>query len=165
MYGDKARVEIERKFLVTGDGWKADADEGVRVRQGFLSGDENGVVRVRRVLDKGVLTIKGPTRGISREEFEYTIPAADAERMLDALCAGGTVDKTRYRIPRDGVVWEVDVFAGDNAGLVLAEVELDSEDQEVTLPDWLGEEVSRDPRFYNAYLARNPFTTWSDAGS
>ena len=160
MYGDKARVEIERKFLVTGEGWKSEAGEGVRVRQGFLSGDENGVVRVRRVLDLGVLTIKGPTRGISREEFEYTIPAEDADRMLDTLCTGGVVDKTRYRIPRGDVVWEVDVFAGDNAGLVMAEVELASEDQEVELPDWLGEEVSRDPRYFNAYLARRPFSTW-----
>jgi len=163
-YGDKARIEIERKYLVTGDGWRT-GEPGVEVRQGFLCASGSGpTVRVRSVSGagiepRGVITVKGPTRGISREEYEYEIPVADAEAML-GLCTGSVVRKTRYRIPHAGLVWEVDVFHGDNAGLVLAEVELDATDQEVQPPDWVGEEVSSDPRYFNAYLSRHPFTTW-----
>jgi len=164
-FGDKARVEIERKFLVAGEGWRA-GNPGVDVRQGFLCAAEDGpTVRVRSVSGagiepRGVVTIKGPTRGISRAEYEYEIPVAEADAMLESLCVGTLVRKTRYRIPHAGLVWEVDVFHADNAGLLLAEVELDDPDQPVVLPDWVGEEVSRDPRYFNAYLARHPYSTW-----
>ena len=164
MFGDKARVEIERKYLVASDGWRSE-DPGVEVRQGFLSAGGGATVRVRSVFGdditpRGVVTIKGPTVGISREEYEYEIPVADAEAMLARLCLGSVVRKTRYRIPHRGLTWEVDVFYDDNQGLVLAEVELDSVDQPVDPPDWVGAEVSDDPRYFNVYLALHPYTTW-----
>jgi CYTH domain-containing protein len=162
LFGDKARVEIERKFLLEGDAWRAGA-EAVRVRQGFLAATERCTVRVRTVLGRGVMTIKGPTRGFSRHEFEYEIPVEDAEFLLEGFCVGPVIDKVRHRVSHAGLVWEIDVFEGENAGLVLAEVELDSEDQPVELPPWIGEEVTGDERYYNAYLSRHPHSTWGDA--
>ncbi|GAB4280010.1 MAG: CYTH domain-containing protein [Deferrisomatales bacterium] len=151
--------EIERKFLVRGDRWKVGA-RGVPYRQGYLSTDPERTVRVRVVGDRGFLTIKGKPRGIAREEFEYRIPAADAHALLDRLCLKPLIEKTRYRVAVGGHTWEVDEFAGDNAGLVLAEVELAHPDEEVELPEWVGEEVSHDPRYCNANLVRRPFATW-----
>ena len=151
--------EIERKFLVVGDAWRALA-EGVVYRQGYLSTDADRTLRVRTVGAKGYLTVKGITVGATRTEFEYEIPLADADAMLDELCLRPIIEKTRHKIPFDGLVWEVDVFAGDNDGLVVAEVELASEDQEFRLPDWIGEEVTDDPRYYNANLVAHPYKAW-----
>ena len=152
------RVEIERKFLVRSDAWRRMADEGMICRQGYLASDDQKTVRVRRIGDRGFLTIKGATSGISRAEFEYEIDAADAGQLL-TLCET-VVEKIRYQLQHAGVTWEIDVFHGANQGLVLAEVELASEDQPIELSDWVGEEVSDDPRYFNACLARHPFSEW-----
>ncbi len=151
--------EIERTFLVAGDAWRALA-EGVVYRQGYLSTDVERTLRVRVAGPKGTLTVKGMTVGATRTEFEYEIPLTDAEAMLDALCIRPLIEKTRHRIEFDGLVWEVDVFAGDNHGLVVAEVELAREDQAFRLPDWIGEEVTDDPRYYNANLVAHPYKDW-----
>ena len=151
-------IEIERKFLVAGEGWKNFAGEGSVCKQGYLAADETKTVRVRVIGEKAYLTIKGSTEGITRPEFEYEIDRRDAVDMLK-LC-GSIVEKTRYVLEENGLTWEVDVFYGANDGLVMAEVELESEDQPLNLPDWVGEEVSADPRYYNACLAIHPYTTW-----
>ena len=151
--------EIERKFLVRGNGWR-DHGGGVAYRQGYLSTEAERTVRVRLIRDKGWLTIKGITVGATRAEYEYEIPADEAGEMLDNLCERPLIEKTRYRIEHQGLTWEVDEFDGDNAGLIIAEVELDEEHQAIVLPDWVGEEVTGDPRYYNANLIANPFTRW-----
>ena len=151
--------EIERKFLVKGEAWKALA-AGTVYRQGYLSTVKERTVRVRTVGEKGFLTIKGLTTGVTRAEFEYEVPAADANAMLDGLCEKPLVEKTRYRIPLDGYTWEVDEFHGDNDGLVVAEVELKSADEKPPLPEWVGEDVSSDPRYFNSNLVKKPFKTW-----
>lgn len=155
-------TEIERKFLVRDDAWK-EAAQGVRFRQGYLSSVPERVVRVRTAGERGMLTVKGITRGVSRLEFEYPIPVTDAERMLDALCEKPLIDKTRYRVEHAGMSWEIDEFHGDNAGLVLAEIELKHEDQAFARPDWLGDEVSADPRYFNSNLATHPYASWRRA--
>jgi CYTH domain-containing protein len=152
-------TEIERKFLLKGDAWRALA-RGTAYRQGYLSTVKERTVRVRTVGERGFLTVKGVTTGVRRAEFEYEIPRADADAMLDDLCERPLIEKTRYRIEHGGLVWEVDEFFGENAGLVLAEVELDSESQKIALPGWVGEEVSGDPRYFNANLIKNPYSTW-----
>ena len=151
--------EIERKYLVTGDGWRMQG-AGIPYRQGYLSTVPERTVRVRRVRDKGFLTIKGVTAGASRAEYEYEIPASEATEMLDNLCERPLIEKIRYRIEYQGLTWEVDEFSGDNAGLIIAEVELDREDQDIPLPDWVGKEVTHDPRYYNANLIAHPFAAW-----
>lgn len=156
-------LEIERKFLLRGEGWRA-LGAGVPYRQGYLSTEPGRSVRVRLVRDRGYLTIKGITVGAVRAEYEYEIPAADASEMLDKLCERPLIEKTRYRVEHQGFVWEVDEFDGDNAGLIIAEVELDEEDQAIVLPDWIGIEVTGDPRYYNASLITNPYTSWSSTG-
>ncbi len=153
-------IEIERKFLVEGDGWKAAIGDGLECRQGYLATGPEKTVRVRIIGEQAFLTIKGATSGISRSEFEYGIPVADAIELLK-LCGDAVVEKTRYSITHGGMVWELDVFSGANEGLVMAEIELESEAQPFDLPDWAGQEVSGAPRYYNACLARNPFTKWS----
>ena len=153
--------EIERKFLVTSDAWRIDA-QGKRYRQGYLSIDVDRTVRVRVAGDAGFLTVKGRSSGAARAEYEYPIPLAHAEEMLDRLCLRPLIEKTRYRIPHGGLVWEVDVFAGENAGLVVAEVEIEAEDQEVALPPWVGREVTGDHRYANASLVGRPFATWTE---
>jgi len=152
-------IEIERKFLVVGEEWRRSAS-GRRYRQGYLSTDPSRAVRVRSVGDQGYLTIKGATQGATRDEYEYAIPVAEAEAMLDGLCLRPLIEKVRYAIPFEGRVWEVDEFLGENAGLVVAELELESEGQEVVMPAWIGEEVTDDPRYYNANLVRKPFCRW-----
>lgn len=151
--------EIERKFLVTGDGWREDA-EGTLYRQGYLAKDKERTVRVRVAGTKAYLTIKGCTKGTSRAEYEYEIPLQDAEELLD-LCEGPLVEKTRHKIQHAGHTWEVDVFHGDNEGLIMAEVELKSEDEHVEMPNWAGKEVSDDPRYYNSTLSKKPYKTWA----
>jgi adenylate cyclase len=152
-------TEIERKFLVKDDSWRG-LGPGSRYRQGYLSTDPERTVRARVVAGKGYLTIKGKTVNAARAEYEYSIPVQDAEEILDELCERPLIEKTRYRIDYQGLVWEVDEFEGENAGLVIAEVELASADQAVSLPGWIGEEVTADPRYYNANLIANPFSRW-----
>lgn len=155
------KQEIERKFLVTGESWREHAGDGIDCRQGYIStGGSTATVRVRLMGDQGFLTIKGPASGISRCEMEYEIPAADAGYMLDHLCIGGMVEKKRYFLTINRLIWEVDEFSGSNRGLVVAEIELESETQPFEKPEWLGEEVSLDRRYANASLARNPFSEW-----
>jgi adenylate cyclase len=153
-------VEIERKVLVRGEGWRAHG-AGVPYRQGYLSTLPERSVRVRLARDKGYLTIKGITVGAARAEYEYEIPASEAGEMLDNLCKRPLIEKTRYRVDHQGLTWEVDEFDGDNAGLIIAEVELAEEDQAVSLPDWVGEEVTGDKRYYNASLIADPYKNWS----
>jgi adenylate cyclase len=152
-------TEIERKFLVKDDSWRG-LGPGSRYRQGYLSTDPERTVRARVVAGNGYLTIKGKTVNAARAEYEYSIPVQDAEEILDELCERPLIEKTRYRIDYQGLVWEVDEFEGENAGLVIAEVELASADQAVSLPGWIGEEVTADPRYYNANLIANPFSRW-----
>ncbi len=151
--------EIERKFLVTGEDWRAMA-RGTRYRQGYLSTVKERTVRVRTIDDKGFLTVKGVSVGATRSEYEYEIPAADADEMLDDLCEKPIIEKNRYKIPIGDVTWEVDEFLGVNDGLIVAEVELRSEDQSFPKPDWIGDEVTGDPRYFNANLIARPFSTW-----
>jgi len=129
--------------------------------QGYLSTLKERTVRVRTFDKKGFLTVKGVTTGISRAEYEYEIPFKDAGEMLDTLCERPLIEKRRYRVKHEGMIWEVDVFLGDNEGLVLAEVELENETQQLSLPRWIGDEVSQDPRYFNANLVKNPFTKWN----
>ncbi|GJL73440.1 MAG: CYTH domain-containing protein [Nitrosomonas sp.] len=151
--------EIERKFLVTGDDWRS--AEYSNYVQGYLSIDKERTVRVRMTDDKAFLTIKGITRHATREEYEYSIPVDDAESMLRQLCLRPLIEKRRYFIKHAGMTWEVDDFQGENAGLVVAEIELDDEQQAFDKPDWVGEEITADKRYYNASLVAAPFSTWS----
>ena len=151
--------EIERKYLIRSDEWKNLA-KGKYYRQGYLSTVKERVVRVRTIDDKGFLTIKGVTVGVSRSEFEYPIPAEDANLMLDALCEKPIIEKFRAKVEFAGLVWEIDEFHGDNEGLVVAEVELTEENQQIELPSWIGEEVSGDTRYFNSNLIKHPFTQW-----
>ncbi len=152
-------IEIERKFLVNGTGWKK-TGQGSRYRQGYLSLDPDRTVRVRTVGDKGYLTVKGKTSGIVRREYEYEVPYADAVVLLDKLCIKPLIEKDRYRVDSGGLVWEIDEFFGENSGLIIAEVELETEEQEFSAPEWIGEEVSGDARYYNASLVENPWPKW-----
>ncbi len=153
-------TEIERKFLVTGDAYRA-LGSGVRMRQGYLSADPDRTVRVRIAGEKAALTVKGRNDGIARLEFEYEIPTADAELMLDRIAHRPIIEKIRYRVPFKGRVWEVDEFFGDNAGLVVAEIELESVDAAFERPDWIGKEVSDDPRYFNSNLMSCPYSKWA----
>lgn len=149
--------EIERKFLVVDEQWRV--ADGTKYRQGYLSTDKERTVRVRIAGNKAMLTIKGITQGASRAEYEYEIPVEDAEELLD-LCQRPIIEKWRHEIEHAGMTWEVDEFFGDNQGLVLAEVELDSPDEAFDLPPWVGKEVTDDPRYFNANLVHHPFRNW-----
>ena len=151
--------EIERKFLVVGDAWRALA-KGTHYRQGYLNSMKERTVRIRTIDDKAFMTIKGPTVGVTRMEFEYEIPHAECVEMLTHLAEQPIIEKARYKIAADGLVWEVDEFFGVNEGLIVTEVELQSEDQEFVKPEWVGEEVSGDPRYFNSNLVNHPYTTW-----
>ena len=153
-------VEIERKFLLRGDGWRNEGT-AVLLRQGYLSSQRERVVRVRIEGAQAMLTIKGRSVGASRGEWEYPIPLADAEELLDGLCEQPLVEKYRRRIDFAGMVWEVDEFLGVNAGLVVAEIELTAEDQPFAKPDWVGAEVTDDVRYFNANLIKHPFSQWT----
>lgn len=152
-------IEIERKFLVTGDGWRQQASTQTHFSQGYLSRDPARTVRIRVAGEKAFLTIKGATTGATRAEFEYEVPLADAQALL-ALCDGPVVEKIRHLCPHEGMTWEVDEFLGANAGLVVAEIELESETQVFARPEWLGAEVTGDGRYVNANLAVKPFASW-----
>jgi len=151
-------VEIERKFLVDTNKWTPD-ENGIMLKQAYLGIAPYPTIRVRISDEKAFLTIKGRSESISRPEFEYEIPLADAEEMMK-LAITDVVAKTRYKKIDEGFLWEIDVFSGKNTGLVLAEIELESEDQKFPLPDWLLEEVSGDARYYNSSLSGFPFTEW-----
>jgi adenylate cyclase len=153
-------VEIERKFLVADAGWQTQVDSECRIIQGYLANNANATVRIRVKGDRAFLTIKGAPLGFSRREFEYPVPVGDAEEMLRELAVSPPLDKVRYKVPVGDHVWDLDVFAGENAGLVTAEVELGAGDEVFEIPDWAGEEVTGDPRFYNVNLARNPYKHW-----
>ncbi len=153
--------EVERKFLISNDDWRIDADVGTRMRQGYLAGTERSSIRVRVAGGQAWLNIKSATLGVERLEYEYAIPAADAEEMLERLCEGPCIEKTRYRVPWGEHTWEVDVFEGDNAGLVVAEIELREPEEPFAKPPWIAAEVSDDPRYYNVCLVRHPYREWS----
>ena len=150
--------EIERKFLVKGDEWRS-LGTGILYRQGYIPTSGKQTVRIRIIGDTGYLTIKGATVGRSRMEFEYPIPLQDAQEMLDNLCTPPLIEKKRYKIQQGDLVWEVDEFMGENEGLIIAEVELQAENQQIDLPDWIDKEVT-DPKYYNANLAKNPYRQW-----
>ena len=149
--------EIERKFLIKGSAWRRAS--ATRVRQGFLSTAKGRTVRVRTAGGKAYLTIKGMAVGPTRPEFEYEIPYEDAKELL-TLCEKPLIEKDRYRLEEGGVVWEIDEFFGENLGLIIAEVELESEGQPFPKPEWVGEEVTGDPRYFNSNLVKKPYTKW-----
>lgn len=153
-------VEIERKFLVKDDSWQASLESSQHIMQGYLAANASATVRVRVKGDRAFVTIKGATRGISRSEYEYPIPVADAESMLRELAVSPVIDKVRHLVRCGRHLWELDVFSGANQGLVMAELELSAEDETFEMPPWAGEEVTSDPRFYNVNLARHPFSHW-----
>jgi CYTH domain-containing protein len=152
-------LEIEKKFLVKDDSWKQQAT-GVFYRQGYLSSQPERVVRVRTVEEKAYLTIKGKSIGAARCEYEYEIPHAEAVEILTQVCEQPIIEKIRYKVIYEGLLWEIDEFEGENNGLVLAEVELEDEGQHIKLPPWVGEEVTVQEKYYNARLIKNPFSKW-----
>lgn len=152
-------IEIERKFTVKDLSWKTPQSTGITIRQGYLKNGPDTVVRVRMADKSGFLTIKSKTVGATRLEFEYPIPFDDAQTLL-SLCTPSLVEKTRYLVDVNGIEWSVDIFSGTNQGLVVAEVELEREDQAVEIPTWAGEEVTGDPRYYNSNLIIHPFSRW-----
>lgn len=153
-------LEIERKFLVRDTSWKDQVRRSIVIKQGYLSTDPDRTVRVRIKGDRGVLTVKGRSQGVSRAEFEYEIPRADAEAML-LLCEDVPIEKIRHEILVGGKLWELDVFEGENQGLVLAEIELVDEHEAFEVPAWAGQEVSDDVRYYNSFLSKTPFANWN----
>ncbi len=156
-------IEIERKFLLASEEWRAVAQPGVRMEQGyFAQAPGSPTVRVRIAGERAYLTIKGPVRNFSRSEFEYDIPVADAEALLREFCGSRRVEKTRFLVPYEGFVWEVDEYYGDNAGLFTAELEIESETTKFPVPPWIGQEVSADRRYSNGALSRKPYCRWKD---
>jgi adenylate cyclase len=154
-------LEIERKFRVSHDGWKPHVASTRRLRQAYLS--KTGRLSIRVRIDggtDGTLTIKAARSGLERHEYEYTIPVADAEELM-LQREGSIISKVRHIVPIDGLNWEIDVFDGENAGLIIAEIELDRADRAFDRPEWLGEEVTGDRRFYNADLASRPYKSWA----
>lgn len=153
--------EIERKFLVIGEAWRGLA-QGTLYRQGYLNSAKERTVRVRTVGDRAFLTIKGLTVGASRVEYEYEIPFEDGNFLLDNLAEKPIIEKKRYRIPQGKFVWEIDEFFGENQGLIVAEIEMESEDEAFDRPEWAGQEVTGDPRYFNSNLIRHPYTRWQN---
>ncbi len=151
--------EIERKFLVKNDEYKREAEKRL-IRQGFLSNRKEAVVRIRIMNENACITIKGPSKGSTRLEYEYIIPLEDAHELLELLCERPLIEKYRYIVKFKGFTWEVDEFMGENEGLVVAEIELKNEKQDFPIPEWLGNEVTGDPRYYNANLIKNPYVNW-----
>ena len=153
-------IEIERKFLVINDNWRSLA-QGKVYRQGYITTtNKMTTVRVRIIGNDAYLTIKSKTEGISRNEFEYPIPLEDGKIMLDTLCDRPLIEKIRYQLNHDHLIWEIDEFQGENRGLIIAEVELENENQMINLPDWVGKEVSHDPKYYNVNLTQYHYQTW-----
>ncbi len=152
-------MEIERKFLVSNDDWKPLVANSFSIKQGYLNLDPERTVRVRITEDRAHITIKGKTNGISRAEFEYQIPLQDGEQLI-LLSEGVLIEKVRHEVKYEDNIWEIDVFLGRNKGLVMAEIELTSENQTFKIPPWIGKEVSADTRYYNANLVRHPYLNW-----
>jgi adenylate cyclase len=153
--------EIEKKFLITNDNWRGLGTAEVYC-QGYLNSERTVTVRVRTIGERGILTIKGPPVDGVKLEYEYDIPFGEATEMLEELCQKPLIRKTRYKVPYRGFTWEVDEFAGENEGLVFAEIELEEVAQNFEKPDWIGREVTGDSRYYNASLVRNPYSVWKD---
>lgn len=155
-------TEIEKKFLVTSLDWMRENPPAVEMVQGYLAGGEKSSIRIRVAGDKAYLNIKSATLGIRRLEFEYAVPVEEAREMLDKLVSGPVVEKTRYHLPVGNHEWEIDVFHGDNAGLVVAEIELTDEQESFVMPEWAGREVSGEARYYNVCLAKHPYKYWEE---
>lgn len=153
-------IEIERKYLITNESWQEHADEGINIVQGYMGSNAKSSIRIRINGDSANLNIKSKTIGIQRSEYDYAIPLDEAKEMLENLCDKPYVEKTRYHVDYKGHEWEIDVFAGENAGLIVAEIELSSTQEHFELPEWLGDEVSDDPRYYNICLVTHPYKTW-----
>lgn len=153
-------TEIERKFLVTNDSWKKEVTSTAEYTQGYLATERSCSIRIRVEQNRASLNIKSATLGISRNEYDYPIPLSEANEILQDLCIKPLLKKTRYHVPHGTHVWEIDVFDGDNKGLVVAEIELETQDELFSRPDWLGEEVSDDPRYYNVRLVDHPYSKW-----
>lgn len=153
-------VEIERKFTLKNDNWRKDVQRSQRYVQGYLAGNDRSSIRVRIAGDKANLNIKSATLGIFRQEYEYDIPLSDAEEMIETLCEKPVIDKIRHFVSFAGKTWEIDEFSGENQGLIVAEVELYSENEQITLPEWVDEDVSHDTRYYNVCLVKNPYKNW-----
>lgn len=152
-------LEIERKFLLKNDDWKKSIEKEYAIQQGYLNSTPERTVRIRIKDQTGILTIKGKTTNATRAEYEYEIPFADAKEMID-LCEKPIISKTRYIVKENGHTWEIDIFDKENQGLEVAEIELNSEDEKVILPDWIGTEVTLDSKYYNANLIKQPFCNW-----
>ena len=153
-------VEIERKYLVVNDKWKPFVESEAAMKQGYLATVANASIRVRVAKGRAYLNIKSATVGIRRAEYEYEIPLQDGEEMLANLTSGSVIDKVRYKVRCGDHVWDLDLFHGDNSGLMVAEVELDSEDETFEMPQWAGEEVSGDVKYYNSSLVKHPYCDW-----
>jgi CYTH domain-containing protein len=151
--------EIERKFLTQSNDYKSIA-EGVPYTQGYICSGKGKVVRVRIAGTKGYITIKGPQKGIKRSEYEYEIPVNDALEMLENLCTKPLIEKRRYSVSHEGFIWEIDEFHGENNGLVVAEIELEDENQKFSIPEWIGREVTGESKYYNSSLIKNPYSKW-----
>jgi adenylate cyclase len=154
-------TEIEKKFLIVNDDWRR-LGKGEPYCQGYLNAEKGRTVRVRTINDRGILTIKGPSVGAARLEYEYDIPIEEAREMLNELCHKPLIEKTRYKIPFAGFTWEIDEFTGENEGLVFSEIELEYEGQQFEIPPWVGKEVTDDSRYYNANLINNPYSNWKE---
>ncbi len=154
-------TEIERKFLVLNDDWRGIVRSDMKIIQAYLATNESSSTRIRIQNDKANINIKSATLGITRSEFEYAIPVVDAQSMIDDLCIKPVIEKTRYIVKYMHHTWEIDVFSGDNEGLIVAEIELSSPDEAFEKPSWLGEEVSNDARYYNVCLVKTPYKTWT----
>ena len=155
-------TEIERKFLILNQDWQEHVGAEVHIAQGYLASNEFSSTRIRIQDDKANINIKSATLGISRTEFEYVIPVDDAQQMINDLCVKPVIEKTRYFVRHNKHTWEIDVFSGDNEGLIVAEIELSSTDVAFETPSRMGEEVSNDARYYNVCLVKNPYKTWSN---
>ncbi|MCU7916207.1 MAG: CYTH domain-containing protein [Candidatus Thiodiazotropha sp. (ex Gloverina cf. vestifex)] len=153
-------LEIERKFLVINELWKSHVESESQLKQGYLATQNNATIRVRIAENQAMLNIKGVTTGIRRSEYEYEIPLQDAQEMLDNLTEDSIIDKVRYQVRCGNHIWDLDVFHGENKGLIIAEVELSTEDEGFIIPEWAGLEVSGDIKYYNASLVRKPYRYW-----
>lgn len=158
-------TEIERKFTVINDSWQKSVQDTRHYRQGYFGGGGKASFRIRIDGDKANLNIKSATLGVQRSEYEYSVPLTEANELLDQLCERPIIEKTRHFVVFGGNMWEIDVFEGDNAGLIVAEIELGSADQQFALPPWAGAEVSHDPRYYNVSLVKHPYKLWQKTGS
>lgn len=154
--------EVERKFLVRDDRWRSDVEQSIHQIQGYLGNTDNCSIRIRIAGDQANLNIKSATLGITRQEYDYPIPLAEAREILDQLCIKPVIEKTRHLVRLGHHTWEIDEFAGENAGLIVAEVELGSADETFDKPPWAGDDVSDDPRYYNVCLVDNPYKNWPE---